>query len=83
MMKVIDITDIEDFVPLDLIDEVAKAIINADIDNIGGIFPWPEDDSPASVKYRQDARMAARTAISAFLNWGGHEKLEIPRYSAH
>ncbi len=51
----------------DVVEAVAKAVVNADIESFGGAWPWPEGDAPWAAKVKQDARDVARVAIKAYL----------------
>lgn len=75
----IDATDLESLADCDsdLVEEVAKAIVNADIDEFGGIWPWPSGDADFEIRHRRNARLAARVAIKAFLAWQGHERIDV------
>lgn len=73
--ELIDIEKVDGYASL--IDDVAQAIVNADIDSIGGAWPWPSGDAEWEIRVREEAREAARVAIKAFLGWKGHHPKKV------
>lgn len=58
----------------DLVEHVAKALLNADLDQFGTCWPWPTGDTESELQAREDAREVALVAIKAFLSWSGHQR---------
>lgn len=65
-----DLDDVSDGLGTDLdediVEGVAKAMVNADNDSFGKAWPWPDGDAPWAKEVRDDAMRVARIAIRAY-----------------
>lgn len=56
----------------ELVEYVARAMVNADLPQFGACWPWPDDldTSETARQTRQDAREVAEVAIHAVMSYG-------------